>query len=284
VNEAWVCSTCKSINRQRDGQCYHCRGKREDALGLRVTASRVETAVATRTVLPYVPAWPLAAIAGALILIASLLGILILVQQAASFGDLKAAFLESIDGRLRGAEPTLIAAASKTALLAMLRTGFVLMGLLTFASWLALVTRNVPALGGGEPTRTPIRTFAYTVIPIVNLIKVPGMLQEVLYRVEPEAGGFGMVVAAWFGLVGSWIVSFVGTWMITAAGVRDVMNAPSLRDATAVFGRLLDQSFVLGIVTELMIAAGAVVLVLLMAGIERRCAIRDGEIKAAQAA
>ena len=55
-------------------------------------------------------------------------------------------------------------------------------------------------------------------------------------------------------------------------------------DSPSVFGRLLDQSFVLGIVTELMIAAGAVILVLLMARIERRCAIRDAEIKAAQAA
>jgi len=113
---------------------------------------------------------------------------------------------------------------------------------------------------------------------------VPGMIQEVLYRIEPEAGGFGMVIAAWIGLVGSWIVSFVGTWMITAAGVRDVLNAPTLIAATGVFESMLDQAFILGVVTELMIAVGAVILVLLMARIERRCAIRDREIRAATAA
>ncbi len=284
MNDTWVCSTCKSINRQRDGRCYHCRGRREDALGIAVTQPRVEAAVATRTVLPYVPAWPLAAVAGTLILVASVLGIVILIQEAAGFGDVKAAFLDSIGGRLRGAEPALLAATGRTAAVALLRLALAILALGTFAAWLALVTRNVPALGGGRPTRTPVRAFAYTLIPLWNLVKVPGMLQEVLYRVEPEAGGFGMVVAAWVGLVGSWIVSFVGGWVITAAGVRDVMDAPTLREATAVFGRLLDQTFVLGIVTELMIAAGAVILVLLMARIERRCAIRDREIKAAASA
>lgn len=284
MNESWVCSTCKSINRQRDGHCYHCRGRREDALGLSATMPRVEAAAATRTVLPYVAAWPLAAVAGGLIVVASVLGLVILVQQAMGFGELKAAFMASIDGRLRGAEPTLLAAATRTAALGFLRTGLALLALVTFAAWLAMVTRNVPALGGGIPTRSPVRVFAYTLIPILNLIKVPGMLQEVLYRVEPEAGGFGMVVAAWFGLVGSWIVSFVGGWMITAAGINDVMNAVSLKEATAVFGRLLDQTFVLGVITELMIAAGAVILVMLMARIERRCDARDREIKAATTA
>ena len=70
--------------------------------------------------------------------------------------------------------------------------------------------------------------------------------------------------------------------MITAAGVRDIMNAPTLTEADAsCSAALLDQSFVLGVVTELMIAIGAVILVLLMARIERRCAIRDREIRAA---
>ena len=50
------------------------------------------------------------------------------------------------------------------------------------------------------------------------------------------------------------------------------------------FGSMLDQAFILGVVTEVMIAVGAVILVLLMVRIERRCAIRDREIRAATAA
>ena len=43
----------------------------------------------------------------------------------------------------------------------------------------------------------------------------------------------------------------------------------------------LDQGLVLVIVTEVMIAGGAILLVVLMARIERRCAARDREIRAA---
>jgi len=284
VNDIWVCSTCKSINRQRDGHCYHCRASRSEAMRGVGPDLRTENAVANRSLRAYVPAWPLAAVAGGLILAASALGIVILVQQALSFGELKAAFLDSIDNQLRGAEPQLLAAASRTATLELLRLALSLLALATFAAWLALVTANVPTLGGGEPSRSPARVFVYTLIPLWQLVKVPGMIQEVLYRVEPEAGGFGMVIAAWIGLVGSRLVSWIGTWMITAAGVSDIMSAPTLRDATVVFAAMLDRAFILGVITEVMIALGAVILVVLMARIERRCAIRDREIRAAAAA
>ena len=214
---------------------------------------------------------------------ASLLGVILLVQQALEFGTLKAVFLASVDNRLRGAERELLAAIAPSGDARRAPSRVALLALLSFAAWLALVTLNVPVLGGGATSRSPIRVFAYTLIPIWNLIKVPGMLQEVLYRIEPEEGGFGMVIAAWIGLVGSWLVSFLGGWMITVAGIRDIMNAPTLKDAGAVFGAMLDQSFVLGAITEVMIAIGATILVMLMARIERRCAVRDREIRAATA-
>jgi uncharacterized protein DUF4328 len=283
VNDVWVCATCRSINRQRDSRCYRCNGPREAALGLPGAAPRLEAAVANRAVRPYTPTWPLAAISGTLILMASVLGIVILVQQALGFGEVKAAFIDSINGQLRGAEPTILAVTNRTAILSLFRLGLSLLALVTFAAWLAMATANVPALGGGEPSRSPTRVFVYTVIPLWQLIKVPGMIQDVLYRVDAQAGGFGMVIAAWIGLVGSRIVSFVGGWFITAVGVPKVLDAPTLRDASDVFAGMLDQSFVLGIVTEVMVAVGAVILVMLMARIERRCAIRDREIKAAAA-
>jgi hypothetical protein len=210
--------------------------------------------------------------------------VVILAQQAMSFGELKAGFLDSINGQLRGAEPVLLEITSRTARLELFRLVLSLLALLSFAAWLALVTANVPALGGGEPTRSPVRVFVFTIIPLWQLFKVPGMIQEVLYRVAPEAGGFGMVMAAWIGLVGSRIVSLVGTWVITGVAVQAILDAGSREAALGVFGSMLDQTFALGIATELMIAVGAVILVILMARIERRCAIRDSEIKAATAA
>ena len=41
----------------------------------------------------------------------------------------------------------------------------------------------------------------------------------------------------------------------------------------------LDQSFALGIATSLMVVIGAVILVLLIVRIERRCAARDAEVR-----
>ena len=76
---------------------------------------------------------------------------------------------------------------------------------------MALATANVPTLGRRRADRSPVRVFVFTLIPLWQLFKVPGMIQEVLYRVAPEAGGFGMVIAAWIGLVGSRFVSLVGT-------------------------------------------------------------------------
>jgi hypothetical protein len=279
VNDSWICAACRSINRQRDARCYHCNGPRESALDLGGPSPRQEAAVANRAFRPYTPAWPLAAISGTLILTASVLGVVMLVEQALSFGELRASFMTSINGALRGAEPTVLAATDRTPLLGLFRLGVSVLGLVTFAAWLALSTANVPALGGGVPSRSPARVFVYTVIPLWQLIKVPGMIQDVLYRVAPEAGGFGMVIAAWIGLVGS----LVGTWMITGVGVQKVLDSNSLSEASRVFGDMLDQAFLLGIVTEVMVAVGAVILVMLMARIERRCAIRDREIRAAAA-
>ncbi len=284
MNDSWICSACRSINRQREARCYRCNGPREGALELGGPSPRQEAAVANRAVRPYTPAWPLAAISGTLILMASVLGIVILVEQALSFGELRASFMASINGALRGAGPTVLAATDRTPLLGVFRLGLSVLGLVTFAAWLALATANVPALGGGVPSRSPARVFAYTVIPLWQLIKVPGMIQDVLYRVAPEAGGFGMVIAAWIGLVGSRLVSLVGTWLITGVGVEKVLDSSTLAEASNAFATMLDQAFLLGIVTEVMVAVGAVILVMLMARIERRCAIRDREIRAAAAA
>ena len=150
-----------------------------------------------------------------------------------------------------------------------------------FGAWLSRVIANIPALGGGVPSTSPMRAFIYTLIPLWNLIKVPGMLQDALYRVEPRAGGFFMVAAAWFGLVGSWIVSFVGGWIISIGLVQAIVDAPTLPAAVRAVQGSLDQAFALSTITSAMVAGGAVILVILIARVERRCAARDAEIRAA---
>ena len=287
MNDIWVCDSCKSINRRRDDKCYHCRAARSGAMETPGLDVRADNAAAERTRSSYVISWPLALITAALLVAVAILGIVILKLTADNFPALKQALLDSATSGGVTVNSGLVMQSVQISLLSLVRTGLTLLALLCFAGWLALVTRNVPLLGGGAPSRGPVRVFIYALIPIWNLIKVPGMVQDLLYRVDPEGGGAFMVLAAWVGLVGSYLVSLFGSWAITAAGVRAMIPkilAGDVDGLAKVIGSLLDQSFWLGIIVELMVAAGTVLLALIMLRIESRCAARDREIRAQMAA
>ena len=287
MNDIWVCDSCKSINRRRDAHCYRCRASRTGAMETPGLDLRAESAALERSVRSYLISWPLAVITVALLVAVAVLGLVILQLQANDFPALKQAFVTAITSGRESVDQSLVTQSVQLGLFALVRSGLTLLALLCFAAWLALVTRNVPLLGGGTPSRSPVRVFIYTLIPIWNLIKVPGIIQDLLYRVDPEGGGAFMVLAAWVGLVGSYLVSVFGSWAITAAGVRAMIPkilAGDVDGLAKVIGSLLDQSFWLGIIVELMVAAGTVLLALIMLRIESRCAARDREIRAQMAA
>lgn len=244
-------------------------------------APRLVNAAINRQVREYLPSWPIAILAGGLILAVSVIGIALLAQQVSTFAVTKEAFLVSLGGDLRGAEGAVATASLGSVALSLLHLGLSVLALLTFAAWLAVATLNIPALGGGMPARGPVRVFVYTLVPLWNLAKVPGMVHDVLYRLDSEAGGFFLVLAAWIGLIGSRLVSWLGGWAITFAAVRDLIGAASIDEAPVIFGAMLDQTLALGIVVEVMAAVGAVLLVVLMVRIERRCALRNREIRLA---
>jgi hypothetical protein len=283
VNDIWVCATCKSINRQRERSCYKCRAPQAAAMPAGGVDMRTERAVANRAQRAYLPSWPLAILAGGLLVTVAVLGVILLVLQAQGYPELKAAFAAAFGGNEASLTATMTAQAAGLAGLGLVRSGLVLLALFSFAAWLAVATMNVPALGGGYPSRGPVRVFIYTLIPIWNLFKVPGIVQDVLYRVDPRAGGAMMVLAAAIGLVGSWVLSFLGQWAISASAIGSLVGASTRDEAASIFAGMLDQLFLLAVVTELMIAVGTLLLVVLMGRIERRCLIRDREIKAAAA-
>jgi hypothetical protein len=281
VDDNWVCGSCKSINRARSERCYSCHGVRDDALASSGSEKRTIEAVANRTVRDYLPSWPLAVLAGVLLVTVAVIGIVILVRSAEDFPALRDAFIAAIYRGGEGLEAGVLATQSaETAFLGLLRSGLVFLALVSFAAWLALATMNVPALGGGIPSRSPLRVFIYTLIPVWNLFKVPGMVQEVLYRLDARAGGAWMVMAATIGLLGSWFVSFIGSLVITGAFVGDFVAAATLEQRVGAFGSMMDQSYWLSVVTELMIATGTLLVVVLMVRVERRCAARNREVDA----
>jgi len=277
VNDIWVCGTCHSINRQRSHQCYKCGAAQAAATG-EMASIRQEQAVLNRSVVAYRPA-------AALGLAAS---ILLLGLAAVSLaGVVDAIGLSSfIDGQLgtvaatgRFDDAAINARLAESSRLGLVSLAIVLPALLFFGLWLGRVVANVPALGGGLPPTTPTRAFITTLIPILNLRTVPGIVQDVLYRLDPTGGGIFMVGVAWVGLVGSWILSFAADKYLQLRITFDAFNATSVGAFVASTRALLTAAVVIDVITGALVATGAVVVVMLIARIERRARTRDREIR-----
>jgi Domain of unknown function (DUF4328) len=279
MTDIWVCGTCHSVNRQRSDKCYKCGASQAGATG-QGADHRIEQAVQMRTVMRYRSALLLAFLASAMILVVAAFGIYLVLWWIAP-----AAYLKSQADLLASGGTVNASAAQRlvnqAAVLGLIRLALVIPAVVLFGAWLSRVISNVPALGGGIPSATPTKAFVYSVIPIVNLRKVPGMVQDALYRLDPKAGGFFMVMIAWVGFVGSWIVSSIlGRWIDLRLDTS-VFNAQSQGEVTRAFREAIDYGLLLDIVTAAMMAVGAVVLVIIIVRIQIRSAAREREIRAA---
>ena len=282
MTDVWFCPNCHSVNRQRDSRCYRCHTPQTAAAGTDPEV-RINAAIANRAVTKYRSTRLLAIVTIGVILVVATLGIAITIAGLADVAWMRDQVRSIVNGGSID-EGELLRRTERLAGVLLLRLGLAIVALILFAGWLARVIGNIPALGGGIPSRTPARAFIYTLIPVWNLFKVPGMIQDALYRVEPKAGGFFMVAIAWIGLVGSWFVDQIGTRVIAARFTADVLSAGTNADAISAGDRFVDQLVGLDVVTSAMVAAGAVVLVLIMIRIQRRMVARDREIRTAFAA
>jgi hypothetical protein len=279
MTDIWVCGTCHSVNRQRSRRCYKCGAEQETAATGQGATHRQEEAIAVRAVVGYRSSSALGFVTAVLLLALAGVAVGLVVLEIQAYP----AVVAEIDRLAAGGTPNpngAIGWAESALPLAAVNLGVVVLTLLFFAAWLSRVVRNVPALGGGVPGSTPARAFRNTLIPVVNLWTVPGILTDVLYRLDPTAGGLFMVGAAWLGLVGSWIVSFLAGWYIDLRLQFDAFNAASLDAFIASVRGLLPIALAIDVVCGLLIAAGAVVLILLIVRIERRSRARDAEVRA----
>lgn len=279
MTDVWVCGECHSINRQRDSRCYKCGAKQAAAATGELATHRQEQAIVTRTLVAYRPALPLAIAAAVFLLGLAAVSI----ASVAHSITVSVALNEQLD--LIKATGTYDHAAMDALLasddaLWYTEIAIIVPLLVFFGLWLSRVVSNVPALGGGIPGTTPANAFIKTLIPGVNLRRVPGMIQDVLYRLDPTGGGFFMVAAAWIGLVGSWILAIVGRWYLNARIVGDILNARSLDEAIEAVRTTVTIAVAVDIVTATLIALGALILIALMIRIELRSQARDAEIRA----
>ena len=282
MTDVWVCGTCHSLNRQRNARCYKCGAKQVEADTGVLADTRTRLALQQRTAVRYRSSMLRALIASGFILAVAVLNLIVLVVGA----PLRQFVREQVQLVYDGGEFDTAALAAGLAPgigfgVALQVTS--LIALICFAAWLSRVVMNIPALGGGMPRSTPTRAFIYPFIPIVNLIKVPPMIQDALYRLDPKAGGFFMIMLAWVGLIGSAIVRFLADNWQRLRVESIVRNAETREQMLDDFLQVLDVDAIVTTITAVMISAGAVVLVVIMLRIEARARARDQEIRAAAA-
>jgi|SRR5690349_18506813 hypothetical protein len=279
MTDIWVCGECHSINRRRDNRCYKCGAKQAVAATGEGSTLRQQQAIAVRGVVAYRPALPLA-IAAAIFLLGLAAVSLASIGQSFSIFEVVNRALDTlkITGSVDRADFAAVDARGDA--LTILELAIIVPLLVFFGLWLSRVVSNVPALGGGIPGSTPANAFIRTLIPGRNLRSVPGIVQDVLYRLDATGGGVFMVGAAWIGLVGSWVISLIARWYLDARIVADVANARTLDEAVESIRTLLIAALAIDIVTGILISLGALVLIALMLRIERRSQARDAEIRA----
>jgi hypothetical protein len=280
VTDVWFCSTCNSLNRQRDSRCYKCKAPQAQATSPVGPDVRVESAIAQRTIRRYRSTRFLAWVTIIGIIAVAALGTAISLIALADTDWIRDQIAVIVAGGTIDKDEAL-RHSQQTAAASTVRLGLAVVTLILFATWLSRVFANIPALGGGTPGRSPATVFAYTLIPIWNLIKVPGMIVDALYRVEPKAGGFFMVAIGWIGLVGTWFISFIGTLILSAILGSKLARADTVNEQVAAIQETFDQAKVLDIVTTGLVAFGAIVLALVILRIERRMSARDREIREA---
>ena len=280
MTDIWVCGTCHSINRQRGSVSYKCGAPRSGAINA-IADVRTEQAIQTRAFVPYRSSFLRAVVAAALIAAYAVLTVVALFESLALSQYLRDQIPLILQGELDSAE--ILRLAAPAVVPALLQTIFGIGALLFFAAWLSRVVMNVPALGGGTPGTTPTKAFVYPLVPFWNLFKTPPMIQDALYRLDPKAGGFFMILVAWVGLVGSAIIGFIAGWWVNLR-IATLGGARSLGEAITVVQGAYDMQLLVDIATTLMSAFGAIVLVLILFRVESRARARDREIRKAAAA
>jgi hypothetical protein len=279
MTDIWVCGNCHSINRQRGNRCYKCGASQEKAATGEMSTLRQEEAIINRTVVKYRPAAALG-LAASIFLLGLVAVSVVGVMQSLELSRFLDAQLTTLEATGKIDEAAFTARGREVDQLGLVNLAIVVPALMFFGAWLGRVVGNVPALGGGIPGTSPGRAFIKTLTPVANLWLVPGMIQDVLYRLDPKGGGLFMVGIAWVGLVGSWIISFIAGWYFDLRLTFDILNADSVKEGVAAFRALLGPAFVIDVVTLVMIAIGVVVLIMLMVRIERRSRARDAEVRA----
>lgn len=120
---------------------------------------------------------------------------------------------------------------------------------LSFIIWLSRFVDNVPPLGGGTPKRSPRRVILYWLVPLINFIFLPLILNDVARRESRDGAGHRTLILAWWLLFVFPLISLI--WSVPV--LLDFAGTDWVRNI-----------LILGIIERIMFVAQAVVMILMI--------------------
>jgi hypothetical protein len=279
VLDVWVCGGCHSVNRERSTSCYKCKARREQATGQGATL-RQDRAIQARLVAPVRNTAPLAFVTIAFILAVVGFEIATTVIEIQTAPALFATFDSMANGAPLDPAPFDAFGAGIDTYGVPTLVSF-LAAWLALAAWLSLSVANMPGLGGGEPPVDPGQAFIYTLIPGYTFRHVPGIIQALLYRLDPRAGGALVAGVAWFGLFGAFVFSWLAGKYFDIRIASDIRNASSVTEVLASLRDMVGGAVLIDVVTTGMIVVGALALAVTMIRVELRREARNKDVETA---
>jgi hypothetical protein len=207
AGDFWVCGDCRSINNAGAGQCYNCRSSRDAAAVDPADIDKPTTATQSTDVPAFRSSRSIAALASILILGVAVMQV---IQTVAT----TSLFVQILDGVAATGEQN-----RYVTNLMILTLGVGALALIGWGLWLSRTVTSMPALGLGEPPVTGLRAFVETFIPVLNLVRVPAIVRDIVTRLDAAGGRMHVLgFAAWVGLLVGFIVPRISWFFLDLGG------------------------------------------------------------------
>ena len=211
TGEFWVCGGCRSINNAGAKQCYNCRSPREVAAvdPADIGSTRASTTPAIR--LADLPAFRSSR---GVAVLASVLILALAAMQVIQTVVTTSLYVQVLGGTAATDEQS-----RYVANLVILALGVAALALIGWALWLSRTVTSMPALGLGHPAVTGLMAFVECFIPVLNLIRVPAIVRDVVLRLEARASRIHVLgLAAWVGLLTGFVVPRISRFILDLGG------------------------------------------------------------------
>jgi hypothetical protein len=207
AGDFWVCRDCRSINNAGAGQCYNCRSSRDAAAVDPADIDKPSTSTRSTDVPAFRSSRSIAALASILILGVAAMQVIQTVVTSSLF-------VQVLDGVAATDEQN-----RYVTNVMILTLGVGALALIGWGLWLSRTVTSMPALGLGEPPVTGLRAFVETFIPVLNLVRVPAIVRDIVTRLDAAGGRMHVLgFAAWVGLLVGFVVPRISRLIFDLGG------------------------------------------------------------------